>query len=156
MPRPGFPGPLGCRREVGHSWTPRLCSLSQAKSRGLDCWGPMLRTRAGLGTPISDARWSECSGGVSRPLFSSRSGGRLSLCFPMQRKEGPSVQAARAEFSGEGWRSSPSAPRVVPASAAASALLALITVDMALWRGGATPLPPRSRAVCGTNPQHSN
>lgn len=102
VPRPRFLGPPTVPAGGGHSWTPRLCSPSQAKPRGLDSWGPMLRTRAGLGAPISDARWSECSGGVSRPVFGFRSGGRLSFCFPMRVRRAQASRPRGPSFLGKG------------------------------------------------------
>lgn len=63
----------------------------------------------------------------------------------MQRRGGgrgeryPGVQASRAGFLEEGWRSLPPPPPVVPASAAPSALAqaALITLYMTVLLGGA-------------------
>lgn len=73
-------------------------------------------------------------------------------------REDPGVQAVWAGFLGEGWRSPPPEPRVVPASAAPSALAVLITV-MTLWQGGAVPSllsPQLGRAEGGPNPLHPN
>lgn len=71
-PGPGFLGPLSCRRDVGRAQLDAQTPGSESRGE-LDFWGPMLRTGR-LGTLISDPRWCECSGGVSKPLFRSRSG----------------------------------------------------------------------------------